>query len=127
MKIMKDFKVGSEIQVGDRLFEVISYEYVNEDLSHVMLANGTVVEATYEGNDENADYSTVHINADGEGTSDELWLSNLSHYGIIPLVEIVSEPIEFFSETQALGTGAALLAPFGVPIGKKFRVIEVVD
>lgn len=125
---MKDFKVGSEIQIGDRLFEVIDYDDVNDELSHVMLADGTVVDATYEGNYETADYATVHINADSRGTSDELWLSNLKRYGIIPLVEIVSKPIEFVGEV----IGGALypcFVPAGITIrtGMRFKCVEVVD
>jgi hypothetical protein len=129
---MDKIKVGSEIQRGDRRFEVIGFDDVNDDLSHVMLSNGNVVVAAYESSVYASIDPTVHIrDVSGEGASDELWLSNLSHYGIIPLVEIVSEPIEFVCETLITDdyVGAFIPVPlgYGLDAGVRFRCVQEVD
>lgn len=123
-----------EIVVDGRTFEVLDLPSESDCLEFVKLPTGVICDAVYEAAGlcgENIPYDpqhdTIHITLP-DGSSDELWVSSLAHYGIIPLCEIGVEPFEFVGEVW--GRGSAGSAYIEVPdryLGKKFRCVEEVS
>jgi hypothetical protein len=92
-----------EIVVDGRTFEVLDLPGDKGDLEFVQLSTGVIADASYIDPCDGASYidpcdgpefDSIQITLP-DGSSDELWVNSLPHYGIIPLCEICEEPIEF--------------------------------
>ena len=86
-----------EIVVDGRTFEVLDLAGDISGLEFVQLPTGVIAEASYDVGDydgNGSEFDSIHIKLP-DGSNDELWVSSLPHYGIIPLCEICEEPIEF--------------------------------
>ena len=85
---------SKEIVVDGRTFEVLDLPGGKGDLAFVQLPTGVIAEASYIDPCDGPEFDSIHITLP-DGSSDELWVNSLPHYGIIPLCEICEEPIEF--------------------------------
>ena len=83
-----------EIVVDGRTFEVLDLPGDKGDFAYVQLSTGVIAEASYNDPCDGSEFDSICITLP-DGSDDELWVSSLPHYGIIPLCEICEEPIEF--------------------------------
>ncbi len=111
------------IELNGRNFQVLDLPHNSGLLEFVKLPSGLICKAEYNEDDRRGDdapydpqHDTVYITLP-DGSADELWVSNLAHYGIVPLCGIYDEPVSFTGVvTQSWVSGDFATVTLTVPL-----------